>query len=104
MEERQSGPVEVTMAQGSGAPGCEETNECFLPYQVEINSGETVVWNNIDSAAHTVTSGPPANHDGNFDSGMMMVDQSWEFTFLDSGEYDYYCMIHPWMLGKVIVN
>jgi plastocyanin len=101
-EERPSGSAEVTMAQGSGAPGCEETNECYLPYQLEINSGETVIWTNIDSAAHTVTSGPPANHDGNFDSGMMMVNQSWEFTFIDSGEYDYHCMLHPWMLGKVI--
>ena len=39
-----------------------------------------------------------------FDSGMMMVDQSWESTFTDSGEYDYYCMLHPWMTGKVIVS
>ncbi len=92
------------MPQGSGAPGCEDTNECFLPYQVEISSGETVVWINMDSAAHTVTSGLPANPDGNFDSGMMVVDQSWESTFTDSGEYDYYCMLHPWMTGKVIVS
>ena len=38
------------------------------------------------------------------DSGMMMVNQSWEFTFTDSGEYDYYCVLHPWMTGKIIVN
>ncbi|TFH02372.1 MAG: hypothetical protein E4G77_02240 [Nitrosopumilus sp.] len=104
VEERRSGPAEVTMSQGSGGPGCEENNECYLPYQIEISSGETVVWSNIDSAAHTVTSGPPANHDGNFDSGMMMVNQSWEFTFTDSGEYDYHCMLHPWMKGKVMVS
>jgi len=104
VEERPSGPVEVIMPQGSGVPGCEDTNECFLPYQIEISSGETVVWTNMDSAAHTVTSGLAANPDGNFDSGMMIVDQSWEFTFTDSGEYDYYCMLHPWMTGKVIVS
>ena len=98
------GPTEVIMAEGSGAPGCEETNECYLPYQVEISSGESVIWNNIDSAAHTVTSGFPGNHDGNFDSGMMMVGQAWEFTFTNTGEYDYHCMLHPWMLGKVIVG
>jgi len=34
----------------------------------------------------------------------MMVNQSWEFTFTDSGEYDYYCVLHPWMTGKIIVN
>jgi len=104
VEERQSGPVEVIMAQGSGVPGCEETNECFLPYTVEISSGETVVWTNTDSAAHTITSGVPTTPDNNFDSGMMMVDESWESTFTESGEYDYYCMLHPWMTGKVIVS
>ena len=104
MEVQPSGPVEVTMAIGSGQLGCELTNECFLPYQIEIGSGETVTWNNIDSAAHTVTSGVPPTSDGNFDSGMIMVNQSWEFTFTDSGEFDYYCMVHPWMAGKVVVS
>ena len=102
--EKRAAPVEVTMAQGSGAPGCETTNECFIPYQVEIYSGEPVVWINTDSAAHTVTSGLPAIHDGLFDSGMLIPDQKWEFVFTDSGEYDYHCMLHPWMTGKVIVN
>jgi plastocyanin len=102
--EKRAAPVEVTMAQGSGAPGCETTNECFIPYQVEIYSGEPVVWINADSAAHTVTSGLPAIHDGLFDSGMIMSNQQWEFVFTDSGEYDYHCMLHPWMTGKVIVN
>ena len=103
-EEIPGGPIEVVMAEGSGAPGCEETNECYLPYQVEISSGDSVIWNNIDSAAHTVTSGFPGNHDGNFDSGMMMVGQVWEFTFNETGEYDYHCMLHPWMKGIVMVG
>ena len=102
--EKRAAPIEVTIAQGAGAPGCEITNECYLPYQVEIYSGEPVVWINTDSAAHTVTSGLPALHDGLFDSGMMMPDQKWEYVFTDSGEYDYHCMLHPWMIGKVIVN
>ena len=102
--EKRAAPVQVTMAQGSSSPGCETTNECYLPYQVEIYSGEPVVWINTDSAAHTVTSGLPALHDGLFDSGMMMPDQKWEYVFTDSGEYDYHCMLHPWMTGKVIVK
>ncbi len=94
----------VSLAEGSGVPGCELTDECFLPYSLEIWVSDTVSWNNVDSAAHTVTSGPPNKHDGNFDSGMMIVNQTWEFTFTDSGEYDYYCTLHPWMTGKIIVN
>ncbi len=102
--EKRATPVEVTMAKGSSAPGCESANECYLPYTVEIYSGEPVVWINTDSAAHTVTSGSPAIHDGLFDSGMLMPDQKWDHVFTDSGEYDYHCMLHPWMTGKVIVN
>ena len=94
----------VSLAKGSGVPGCELTDECYLPYSLEIWVSDTVSWNNVDSAAHTVTSGHPNKHDGNFDSGMMMVNQSWEFTFTDSGEYDYYCSLHPWMKGTVSVN
>ena len=102
--EKRAAPVQVTMAQGSGIPGCETTNECFLPYQVEIYSGEPVVWINTDSAAHTVTSGLPGIPDAIFNSGMIMSNQTWEFVFIDSGEYDYYCMVHPWMTGKVVVK
>lgn len=104
IEAQSAGPTEVTMALGSGVPGCEESNECYLPYQVEITPGEKITWTNVDSAAHTVTSGDHLNHDDKFDSGMMMVNQSWEFVFTDSGEYPYHCMLHPWMEGRVIVN
>lgn len=94
----------VSIAEASGVPGCDQTDECYLPYSLEIFVGDTVSWNNVDYAAHTVTSGPPNNHDDNFDSGIMMVNQSWEFTFTDSGEYYYYCTLHPWMTGKITVN
>lgn len=103
VEEPSSSPLEVILAQGSSMPGCEKTKECFLPYQLEISYGEIVTWTNTDSAAHTVTSGAPGTPDGVFDSGMVLANQSWEFTFADSGEYDYYCMVHPWMTGKVMV-
>ncbi|MFB5634383.1 MAG: plastocyanin/azurin family copper-binding protein, partial [Candidatus Nitrosomaritimum aestuariumsis] len=62
-----------------------------------------VLWNNIDSAAHTVTSGIPGSPDGVFDSGMVMSGGTYEFTFVEPGEYDYYCMVHPWMTGKIMV-
>jgi len=104
VSEKRAAPVEVKMAIGAGVPGCEETQECFLPYKAEIYPSEPVVWNNVDSAAHTVTSGIPGTPDGKFDSGMIMSGQTWQFLFTDSGEYDYFCLIHPWMTGKVIVS
>ena len=95
----------VDAAVGSGAPGCEETNECYLPYQVNIETGSTVSWVNDDSAAHTVTSGTVnAGLTGIFDSGIFMSGTSFEFTFDETGTFDYFCMVHPWMTGQVIVN
>jgi plastocyanin len=35
---------------------------------------------------------------------MIAPNQKWEFVFTDSGEYDYYRMVHPWMTGKVVVS
>ncbi|MDH5430907.1 MAG: plastocyanin/azurin family copper-binding protein [Nitrosopumilus sp.] len=95
----------VNIAEGSGTPGCEETNECYLPYSITILVGDVVQWNNPDSAAHTVTSGNISDgHDGMFDSGLFMAGGTFEFTFDKAGTYDYFCMVHPWMTGKVTVN
>ena len=50
--------VIITTASGSGAPGCKETtNGCFYPSMAHMDIGETVIFSNTDSAAHTFTSG-----------------------------------------------
>jgi plastocyanin len=102
-------PVEfngvISLPQGSGAPGCDETNSCFIPYHVTVSAGEEITWSNDDSAAHTVTSGTPSGgSDGNFDSGLFMAEGTFSVTLDESGEYPYYCMVHPWMIGNITVN
>ncbi len=95
----------ISLPAGSSVPGCDETSECFIPAQVSISVGETVTWSNDDTAAHTVTSGLPAEGpDGNFDSSLFMAGTTFEHTFDEAGEYNYFCMVHPWMTGKVSVN
>ncbi len=96
--------VSVSLPQGSGVPGCEETNECFLPYLATVNPGDEVVWSNDDSAVHTVTSGTDTTADGIFDSGMLMAGKTFSYKFDTLGEYDYYCLVHPWMVGTVFVT
>ena len=96
--------VSVSLPQGSGVSGCEETNECFLPYAITVNPRDTVVWNNDDSAAHTVTSGLPGEPDGVFDSGIFMAGTTFSHTFDTLGKYDYFCVVHPWMMGQVLVT
>jgi len=97
--------VTVTNAPGSATPGCEETNTCFIPSTATIEEGGTVTWENTDNAAHTASSGTPeGGPDGVFDSSLMMVNGSFSFTFDSAGTYPYFCMVHPWMEGTVIVE
>ena len=97
----------VSNALGSSVPGCEETNECFIPHTVTIDIGGEVTWTNDDNAAHTATSGSAADGpDGHWDSSLVLAGDSFSFVFdgFESGEYPYFCMVHPWMEGVVIVQ
>ena len=105
--EEPAGPTThtVDIPKGTSVPGCEESNACYLPADITINAGDTVDWINVDTAAHTVTGGSPADGpSGVFDSSLVMANANYEFTFDDAGSYDYFCMVHPWMVGSVSVN
>ncbi|MDR3782914.1 MAG: hypothetical protein P4K92_06385 [Candidatus Nitrosotalea sp.] len=39
-----------------------------------------------------------------FDSGVIKSEQTFDFTFSTAGNYNYFCTIHPWMMGQVIVD
>ena len=104
---KMTGPtiVEVSMPEGTSVPGCEETNACYIPETVSISVGDTVSWINDDTAAHTVTSGSPTGGpDGVFDSSLVMAANTFQYTFDEAGIYDYFCMVHPWMIGTVNVG
>jgi len=95
----------VTNAPGSSTPGCEETDNCFVPSTVVITAGGTVTWENTDTAAHTASSGTAAGGpDGVFDSSLIMAGGSYSVTLDDEGAYPYFCMVHPWMSGTIIVE
>ena len=100
------GTATVTNAPGSSVPGCENTAEgCFIPSMVTIDVGGEVTWENDDTAAHTVTSGTPTEGpSGVFDSSLVMAGSSFSHTFEDAGSFDYFCMVHPWMQGMVMVT
>jgi len=96
-------PVIVIIPDGAGIP--EEGQIYYDPQVIDVTVGTTVVWDNLDSTVHTVTSGqPPVDSDGVFDSEMMASGDKFEFTFTDAGSQDYYCTFHPWMLGTVNVE
>jgi len=100
------GTATVTNALGSSVPGCEETADgCFIPSMVTIDIGGEVIWENNDTAAHTITSGTPTEGpSGVFDSSLVMAGSSFSHEFEDAGTFDYFCMVHPWMQGTVMVS
>ena len=95
----------VSIPQGTSVPGCEKTNECFIPHEVTIDVGGEVTWSNDDSAAHTVTAGSAADGpSGVFDSSLFMAGTTFSHKFDAEGEFPYFCMVHPWMMGLVTVQ
>jgi len=72
---------------------------------VEILIGDTIVWKNADTSFHTVTSGSEAEgFDGLFDSKEFAPGKSFTYKFSEIGHYPYYCTLHPWMDGTIIVT
>ena len=95
----------ISLPEGSGVPGCQETNECYIPYHVTAPAGTEIVWSNDDTAAHTVTSGTPADGpDGIFDSSILAGGLTFSATLDEPGEYPYYCIVHPWMVGNITIE
>ncbi len=97
--------AEVSTPVGSSTQGCEKTNECFIPDEVTVDVGSEVTWTNDDSAAHTVTSGNiEGGPDGKFNSDLFLAGKKFSHKFDEAGEFPYFCQVHPWMKGTVIVQ
>ncbi|MGE5431846.1 MAG: plastocyanin/azurin family copper-binding protein [Syntrophomonadaceae bacterium] len=80
-------------------------NMSFSPSSISVNAGTTVTWTNMDSYAHTVTSGTPGHPDGKFDSGAISSGGTYSYTFSSKGTYNYYCRYHSSMMtGTVTVQ
>jgi plastocyanin len=79
-------------------------NTTFEPNEITVQPGTTVVWTNEDTFAHTVTSGAGEIADGMFDSGTLESGQTYEYTFDEPGIYEYFCSLHPGMVGTVVVQ
>ena len=74
-------------------------NFTFSPKELTVAVGTTVKWVNHDDIPHTVV-----NADKLFRSKALDTDDSYSFTFTSAGTFDYFCGLHPHMVGKVIVK
>jgi plastocyanin len=96
--------ADVVMPTKVSRPGCEEIDRCYIPSVIVIDSGKQVTWVNEDSAFHSVTSGFYGEPTELFDSGHLDPFESYTLDFDELGTYDYFCTLHPWMKGQVIVE
>jgi plastocyanin len=74
-------------------------NFSFSPQTITIKPGTTVIWTNRDDIPHTVVS-----DDKVFKSKVLDTDEKFSFTFDKTGNFPYFCSVHPKMTGKVIVQ
>jgi plastocyanin len=94
------GGTSVSIVPGSASL----TDTAFQPNPVQVSVGTTVTWTNNDAQPHTATSGQNATPDGTFDSGIMAPQGTFEHTFTEAGEFPYFCLLHPNMVGTVSVS
>lgn len=83
-----------------------KADKAFSPNPLTVKAGTEVTWKNADTATHTVTQGDSTNGptDGGFDSKIMAPKKEFKFEFEKAGTFNYYCMLHPAMVGKVTVQ
>ncbi|MCA9827523.1 MAG: SIR2 family protein [Nitrosopumilus sp.] len=88
---------------GSGAP--RDDGKYLDPQTLIIKKGQKIVFLNTDTVAHTFTAetaeGGPS---GEFDTGLLMPGNSFEYVPDKAGVIHYFCMVHPWKVGKIIVK
>jgi plastocyanin len=70
----------------------------YNPSTIRVNTGEWVTWSNNGVDVHTVT-----DVKGAFDSGQLLPSEGYSVFFDQSGTYDYFCTLHDWMKGRVVV-
>lgn len=76
----------------------------FAPKTLTVAAGTRVVWRNRTSQPHTVTASGDRPY---FSSGvkrLIAAGHSWSFTFKKPGRYPYYCIVHPFMKGTIVVR
>ena len=95
----------ISIPLGTSVPGCEESNNCYVPSNLTVRANKNVVWTNDDNASHTITSGTvDKGADGSFDSGLIPPGSSFLHKFVRKGTYRYFCTVHPWQAGVVVVE
>ena len=103
--------TEIKTSDNSGmSMDCQAALDCYTPSIVTVSVGDVVTMINSDSTAamHSFTAGSvdgfTPSPSGTFDTGIMSADDSFEWVPESTGEVPYYCLLHTWMQGTIIVE
>ena len=86
-------------------PACRSAKSCFLPSNMVIQQGQDVTWHNADSSILSImTQSQQFGSSGIISSGNILPGESYSHRFDETGYVNYYCVLHPWMQGLVVVE
>jgi plastocyanin len=91
----------VLFARAEGTPNAVTIdNFFFTPGTITVKTGTTVTWTNRDDIPHGIASSNNAFKK----SAALDTDESYSFTFTTPGTYQYFCYLHPKMVGSIVVE
>jgi len=93
----------VVMSTGAWQQGCEKIKACFAPYTIIVKVGETVLFENQDEFAHNILLEGETDY-LHSSTDIINPKESFVYKFLEIGRHDYWCTLHPWMKGSVVVK
>ena len=105
----QSKPAEKKQREAASKPASSKAAEpvsasiqgfAFAPQELKVKVGQEITWTNEDSAPHTVT----ATSGAEFDSGTMDQGATYTWKATKAGTVEYFCAIHPSMVGTITVE
>ena len=101
----EAGTTSITILQGAAVQGSPD----YDPDSAQVPVGNKVVWDNQDTVPHTATSGTGPQDPNSaqlFDTSLINPSESATVSLaqVSPGQYDYYCMVHPYMTGKISVQ
>jgi len=94
--------AEIQMMEKSSQSSCANNDSCYSPSKVFLSKGGTITWYNDDVAVHTATSTQDSTEE--FDSSMIQPAKSFSYTFNNDGTFSYFCLLHPWAKGTIVVG
>lgn len=97
-----SAPVNIVVTNSATTNLVNILGNAFSPQVITVTAGSAILWTNRDLVTHTAT-GFLTNVEPVCGGRFMSVNQTCTNRFMTPGVYPYYCVVHPFMLGTVIV-